>query len=98
MVASLKIVQKSNIKFIKRDFLKRFFLDFERSDPKTKNKKGTTIMKKTYMQPAILLTKVAAQQMICTSNPDVTIKQNESVDAGSVESRRGGSFWDDEEY
>ena len=54
-------------------------------------------MKKTYIQPAILLTKVAMQQMICGSNdPTATINPNGSVDADKVESR-GSGFWDDDE-
>ncbi|MBR2237896.1 MAG: hypothetical protein IJ887_08500 [Prevotella sp.] len=54
-------------------------------------------MKKTYMKPFILLTNVGARQMICNSQPQLLINRNGSVEAGSVESRRGSSIWDDDE-
>ena len=54
-------------------------------------------MKKTYMKPYILLTNVGARQMICNSQLQLLINRNGSVEAGSVESRRGSSIWDDDE-
>jgi len=55
-------------------------------------------MKKTYMQPATLLTKVAVHRMICQSNnPNVKINKSGSVDAGDVGSRGSSSFWDDDD-
>ena len=53
-------------------------------------------MKKTYMKPSIVLTHIGVHRMICDSEPRLTIQRNGSVDAGSVESRRG-DFWDDDE-
>ena len=52
-------------------------------------------MKKIYIKPSILLTKMAFQQMICESQPGVGISSSGSVDAGKVESRSG--FWDDDD-
>ena len=54
-------------------------------------------MKKIYIKPSTLLTKVGVRHMICASDPNVTINQEGSIDAGKVESRRGFSIWDDEE-
>ena len=56
-------------------------------------------MKKTYIQPATLLTAVGMHQMICTSNPRVGISRDaeDAVDAGNLDSRRSNSLWDDEE-
>ena len=46
-------------------------------------------MKKTYMKPSILLTKVGMRHMICNSpQPQIIINRNESIDAGSIDSRR----------
>jgi hypothetical protein len=60
------------------------------------NKKGTTIMKKTYMKPSTLTTKVGVHLMLVGS-PDVTINKNSSVNAANVDSRRSNDLWDDEE-
>ena len=55
-------------------------------------------MKKTYLQPATLLTTVAAQRMVCASNEEtVTVHGDDTVDdINSLQSRRGRSVWDDE--
>jgi hypothetical protein len=55
-------------------------------------------MKKTYMKPSTLLTAVGMHKMICVSDPKVGINREVSVDANSIESRRGNkSVWDDED-
>ena len=54
-------------------------------------------MKKTYRKPSTLLTYIGVHRMVCESIPGVTINPNRSVNATEVESRRGGSIWDDEE-
>lgn len=57
-------------------------------------------MKKQYMKPSTQLTKVGVHQMICGTNstPQVAVDRNATaIDAGSVESRCGGSLWDDDE-
>ena len=55
------------------------------------------IMKKTYIKPATLLTKVGMDKMILTvSDPNVTLNSGGSVNAANVESRRGG-LWDEDE-
>ena len=54
-------------------------------------------MKKTYMKPCILLTKVGVRHMICESGPNLVINKQGSVDAGNVESRRGFSIWGDDD-
>ena len=54
-------------------------------------------MKKIYIKPCTLLTKVGVRHMICASDPKLSIDREGSIDAGKVESRRGFSIWDDEE-
>lgn len=54
-------------------------------------------MKKFYMMPETLVLKIQTTSMIATSEPDVVINSSEEVDAGSIESRRYGSMWDDDE-
>ena len=54
-------------------------------------------MKKTYIKPSILLKNVGVRQMVCASEPQVSINRNESVAAGSVDSRRGFSIWGDDD-
>ena len=53
-------------------------------------------MKKQYIQPTILSTKMAVQQIICASDPEVGINQSGSVNAGSVESRSSSEYWNDD--
>jgi hypothetical protein len=58
--------------------------------------KNRTNMKKTYINPELVIVKMAAHQHVLTaSNPNVLLDSNESVDAGSVESR--GDFFDFDE-
>jgi hypothetical protein len=54
-----------------------------------------TIMKKTYINPAMQVIKIETQQMLAASDPNVSLGSG-SVDAGSVESR-SNDFWDDED-
>jgi len=64
-------------------------------------------MKKTYMQPATLLTTVAMEQMVCTSpasptsgfqfNNDGTGSGSTSGEGAVSEGMSRGNFWDDEE-
>ena len=60
-------------------------------------------MKKTYIQPDILIVKMATKRHLLTpaSNPDVKISTDDTdvIDPGVVESRRrgGGYNWDDDE-
>ena len=53
-------------------------------------------MKKTYIQPAILLTKVATQNMICLSDPKVGVDTKASAVSGDQLDSRGFG-WDDDE-
>ena len=53
-------------------------------------------MKKTYMIPATTVLKIDTVHMIASSE---TVRFGGSYNEGTViQSRRGGSFWDDEEY
>ena len=54
-------------------------------------------MKKIYMMPETLVLKIQTSSMIAASDPDVVINPSEEVEAGSVESRRYGSMWDDDD-
>ena len=54
-------------------------------------------MKKIYMMPETLVLKIQTSSMIAASDPDVVINSEEEVEAGSVESRRYGSMWDDDD-
>jgi len=55
-------------------------------------------MKKIYMQPALVVQKIATHKMICTSDPNVRVSTSEFVDADKVESRYSKyNVWDDEE-
>ncbi len=55
-------------------------------------------MKKIYMQPALVVQKIATHKMICTSAPSVTVDSTESVNANEVGSRYSKyNVWDDEE-
>ena len=60
-------------------------------------------MKKTYIQPDILIVKLATKRHFLNpaSNPDVKISTDDTdvIEAGSVDSRRrgGGYNWDDDE-
>lgn len=53
-------------------------------------------MKKTYIQPATLITRLAIQKMICLSDPAAVINTSGSVSADKIESRRY-SLWDEDE-
>ena len=55
-------------------------------------------MKKTYIQPSILLVKLASKKnFLGASDPKVGFRSG-NVDAGSVGSRRGGGYnWYDDE-
>ena len=57
-------------------------------------------MKKIYLSPEILIQKIVLQQMIATSTPTVTMKDDEdAVQDGEVLSRRRNqNVWDEEEY
>lgn len=54
-------------------------------------------MKKIYIKPCTLLTKVGVRHMICASEPDMVINPDGHVDAGDVESRRRFSIWGDDD-
>ena len=54
-------------------------------------------MKKTYMKPSTQLITLDTKLLLNASNPSVSINNGGSVDAGSVESRRSHSIWDDDE-
>lgn len=55
-------------------------------------------MKKTYITPTMTVVKETWSLLTASQGqPTVTISRDGSVDAGSVESRRGFSFWDDDE-
>ena len=55
-------------------------------------------MKKIYMKPALQMEQMDNQNIICASDPKVSINTTEGpIDAGSVESRRNFNTWDDEE-
>ena len=55
-------------------------------------------MKKTYMKPESIVCKIHTRSTILTpASPGVGINRIDSVEAGSVESRRGSSIWDDDE-
>ena len=53
-------------------------------------------MKKTYINPTMEVVKIATQQMLAASNPNVTLDKSGSVDADKVEGRFG-IFDEDEE-
>ena len=52
-------------------------------------------MKKTYIQPATLIKRLAIHKMICVSDPSAGINTTTSVSANKIESRRY-SIWDDD--
>ena len=55
-------------------------------------------MKKIYMQPALVVQKIATHKMICTSDPNVRVSTEGSVNAEDVESRYSKyNVWDDED-
>jgi hypothetical protein len=63
----------------------------------TLKKKGTTIMKKIYLTPNVLVKKIELQRMIASSQPSAVIDPTAGpVNAEDVESR-SFSIWDDEE-
>lgn len=63
-------------------------------------------MKKTYFAPNTTIFKVSLRHMITASDPATQLKSNQTIDLSGVEegggtgtvlnSRRGGSFWDEE--
>ena len=56
-------------------------------------------MKKIYIMPDVLVTKIQLQKMIASSDPKSTLLQQEAVADGEVLSRESGrnSLWDDDE-
>lgn len=54
-------------------------------------------MKKTYIQPAMLIARVAIQKMICASLPTAGIDTSGNIDAEQLDSRRSPNLWDDDE-
>ena len=50
------------------------------------------------MQPALVVQKIATHKMICTSDPNVRVSTEGSVNAEDVESRYSKyNVWDDED-
>ncbi len=55
-------------------------------------------MKKIYNAPKINVTELKASQMICASDGILSTSETDRItDSGSFGSRRGNSFWDDED-
>ena len=54
-------------------------------------------MKKTYMQPATLLTKVATEKIVCVSSPAVAGTTSNTEDLLSREAKSDFDLWDDDE-
>lgn len=55
-------------------------------------------MKKIYLKPETVTMKIATSMILSGSNPDATYDPDATpVNPGSVESRQGRGFWDDEE-
>ena len=54
-------------------------------------------MKKNYQIPECKVVKIATISIIASTSPNAAVNLNRSVDAGSIESRRGFSIWDDDE-
>ena len=55
-------------------------------------------MKKIYNAPKINVTEFKASQMICASDGILSTSETDRItDSGSFGSRRGNSFWDDED-
>lgn len=54
-------------------------------------------MKKKYIRADTVEMKIQLSHLITTSDPDVIVDPQGSVDAGSVESRRN-NVWDDDDY
>ena len=55
-------------------------------------------MKKNYISPDTIEVKIQLSHLIATSDPNVIVTNDGSVEAGSVESRRHRyDAWDDEE-
>lgn len=56
-------------------------------------------MKKTYYIPQTCVVTLNAQHMMAASNPEVTLKGDDSVEAGGVDTRRhhgvGAGLWED---
>ncbi|MBO7138248.1 MAG: hypothetical protein J6V92_07270 [Bacteroidaceae bacterium] len=56
-------------------------------------------MKKTYFSPESLVVRVAPFSVLTVSNPNVTINTEDTIDAGSVQTKEATSdtnIWDDE--
>lgn len=53
-------------------------------------------MKKTYMIPTTIVVKVETTQMIAVSGFEEALGTTEKAGSAAL-SRRGGSFWDDED-
>ena len=54
-------------------------------------------MKKNYISPDTIEVKIQLSHFITTSDPDVIVTNDGSVEAGSVESRRSYSIWENED-
>ena len=52
-------------------------------------------MKKTYINPNMVVVKIATQQMLAASDPNSGAKFDPSSSSGTMDSR--SSFWDDED-
>lgn len=56
-------------------------------------------MKKIYISPESLVVRVAPFSVLTVSNPNVTINTEDTIDAGSVQTKEATSdtnIWDDE--
>lgn len=53
-------------------------------------------MKKIYVSPTVTVVTVTMQKMIAASNENEVVMGSD-YDGGTIGSRRGGSFWDDDE-
>jgi len=53
-------------------------------------------MKKIYQTPETVTMRIATPMILAASDPQVVLDPTESVDAGSVESRRN-NLWDEDE-
>lgn len=54
-------------------------------------------MKKTYIQPDMLIEQLAIQQIICVSDPNAGVDTTKEIEAGEVDSRRHFNVWGDDE-
>ena len=59
--------------------------------------KRNTTMKKIYQNPEIKTVKVQTAKMVATSTTQIGVSETNYNGSSTVESRNGGSFWDDDE-